>query len=91
MTNTDIHRYRVAIMDTDPRCGRSKPLKTFVNCADAIAYAKEACKKHSNVYVEDRIYVCQENLEKDFPLVSQIIAADWLWGVYALNSDTNNN
>ena len=76
---TSIYRYAVREeYDSNPMYGRSRKLKDFGDdLLSAVKWAEENYKKQSNpdgVYVEEREYVSERNLERDFSLYTR-----WMW------------
>lgn len=72
----DIYRYVVKRMDPSPMYGRDKKLSRYYETVEeAVAKAKEFTG--DDIFVEERQYTCERNLERDFTLTSRPVWAAW--------------
>lgn len=74
-----LYNWCVKLIDHDPMYGRDITLRCFDKKEDAVNYAAAyKGQRKEDVFVEERRYASERNLQRDFCFDSYIVWAAWL-------------
>ena len=74
-----LYRWYVRKVDPDPMYGHDRIIKRFDNKEEAIRHASMlTARGRDGLFVEERRYANERNLERDFCFDSHIVWAAWL-------------
>ena len=76
-----LYRWHVRKADPNPMYGRDKVLKRFEDKDEAVKYAiAETARGRKDLFVEERRYASERNLERDFCFDSCVVWSEWMNG-----------